>query len=1181
MPFLSSKSAALRLFLALFVLLMFTRCSWAGSSTVVISQVYGGGGSASALYNADYVELFNISATPQSLNGLSVQYISASGTTAALVISLPNVTLAPGQRFLIEGPGTCTATGCVTLPTADLTSTLAASGTAGKVYLSSSTTAIALTGGSCAAANVLDFVGYGATASCFEGAGPSPATTISLVAIRTNACTDTDNNAADFTAVATTATTPRNSTSTPTPCTGGSSTLAMTARANPASVFQGSSTLLTAAVSPATTPASTGVAVAADLSAFGGSTTQPLYDDGTNGDVTAGDNIYSYSLSVSNAASLGAATIVTSAVDAQLRMATSNISLVVLAPLALVPIHTIQGGTPGTAAYAGQNVMASGIVTGIRNNGFFLQARDTDIDSNPATPEGIFVHTATGNVPAAATIGTEIQVTGLVALYPPAGPLPGTELDNPSSFTVLSTSNALPAPIMLTMTNPSPAGGFAQLQRYQSMRVAVPSFTVTGPTGGALSEVNEIYTSTGQFWGTVTGIPRPVREPGLEILDPLTASQPATIPRFDDNPELFQVDSIALTPTPGPLDIATGTLLTGLSGVLDFSGGKAALDIDATARPVVSGGMTVVPVPAANAGEVTIGDQNFERFYNTVKGDTFGHNGDVAVTAAAYALRLSKASLAVRNVLRNPDILAVEEMESLANLNDLGAKISADAVAAGQTDPHYAAYLQDGNDVGVINVGFLVNPAKVNVVSVIQYGKATTTTGTSTILNDRPPLVLHAGIKRAGAPDYPITVIVNHLRSLNGVTDPTTTGINVRTKREQQAEFLANLTQGFQAAGEHVVVVGDLNTFEFNDGLVDSFGILKGSAAPANQDVLPGTTGLVTPNLVDAAPTDLTKGAYSYSFNGNAQTLDHFLVTADIAGITRTAPAHYDADFPAVLRNDPTRPEVASDHDGIVGYIAVPASAVSLAITPAAPFVGGNVTLTATVTGNSVTPTGTVDFLDGATVLKSGATISAGVATFSTTTLGAGAHTLTAIYSGDAVYPAATSAVSAITVVVPDFTLTVGSAQLTASSSMPAPTTAVNVGMINGFSSAVSFTCAGLPANSRCVFAPATLSASGSTTLTVQINTLLGDMHSPFDRIRGTEGVLACGLLALPFVLRRRVPVAARLLSLALLFGGLAGIVGCSGGTSGPVTPKGSTLVVVTATGAGVTHSASFTLVVQ
>ena len=51
------------------------------SSGVVISQVYGGGGNASAPYQNDFIELFNRGASAVSLNGWSVQYASATGTT--------------------------------------------------------------------------------------------------------------------------------------------------------------------------------------------------------------------------------------------------------------------------------------------------------------------------------------------------------------------------------------------------------------------------------------------------------------------------------------------------------------------------------------------------------------------------------------------------------------------------------------------------------------------------------------------------------------------------------------------------------------------------------------------------------------------------------------------------------------------------------------------------------------------------------------------------------------------------------------------------------------------------------------------------------------------------------------------------------------------------------------------
>ena len=69
---------------------------------------------------------------------------------------------------------------------------------------------------------------------------------------------------------------------------------------------------------------------------------------------------------------------------------------------------------------------------------------------------------------------------------------------------------------------------------------------------------------------------------------------------------------------------------------------------------------------------------------------------------------------------------------------------------------------------------------------------------------------------------------------------------------------------------------------------------------------------------------------------------------------------------------------------------------------------GASVTFTTTVTAASGTPTGTVTFMDGATTLGTG-TLSAGVATFSISSLAIGGHTITAVYGGDTNFTGSTS----------------------------------------------------------------------------------------------------------------------------------------------------------------------------
>src|SRR5262245_28757160 len=76
------------------------------SPDLVISQVYGGGGNSGAPFNADFVELFNRGSASRSLDGLSVQYASATGTgnlgaNSGQLVVLPSITVPAGGYVLI------------------------------------------------------------------------------------------------------------------------------------------------------------------------------------------------------------------------------------------------------------------------------------------------------------------------------------------------------------------------------------------------------------------------------------------------------------------------------------------------------------------------------------------------------------------------------------------------------------------------------------------------------------------------------------------------------------------------------------------------------------------------------------------------------------------------------------------------------------------------------------------------------------------------------------------------------------------------------------------------------------------------------------------------------------------------------------------------------------------------
>ena len=183
-----------------------------GSANLVVSQVYGGGGNSGATYKNDFVEIFNRGASSVSVANWSIQYASSTGSTWS-VTDLSG-TILPGHYYLVEeaaGTG-----GTTSLPTPDAQGTIAMSATSAKVALVNTRTALTC-GTSCVpSSSIVDFVGYGSSASSFEGSGPTATLSNTTAALRAGAgCTDTDNNASDFTAGAAS---PRNSATTPASC---------------------------------------------------------------------------------------------------------------------------------------------------------------------------------------------------------------------------------------------------------------------------------------------------------------------------------------------------------------------------------------------------------------------------------------------------------------------------------------------------------------------------------------------------------------------------------------------------------------------------------------------------------------------------------------------------------------------------------------------------------------------------------------------------------------------------------------------------------------------------------------------------------------------------------------------------------------------------------------------------
>jgi len=264
-------------------------------------------------------------------------------------------------------------------------------------------------------------------------------------------------------------------------------------------------------------------------------------------------------------------------------------------------------------------------------------------------------------------------------------------------------------------------------------------------------------------------------------------------------------------------------------------------------------------------------------------------------------------------------------------------------------------------------------------------------------------------------------------------------------------------------------------------------------------------------------------------------------------------------------------------------------ASVTLNVIPATPgltvtsspnpgFLSNPITFTAAISALSVLPTGTVTFYDGTTQIGSG-TVSAGMATCTTSALIAGAHSITAVYSGDSSYGPATSGM--ISETIQDFKLAESGGSVTAGpvTTYPLLITPVGGATLPG---AVIMSVTGTPLGVTPVFTPGTVTAnSGTTSVTLQMESpdQLGSRpaRGPFGS--GTLPV-ALGMFLLPFaaLMRKTACRWSKMVVLALMSAALAvGLTGCGGVI---LTPQTSTLTII-ATSGNLSHSITVSLTVQ
>lgn len=613
-----------------------------------------------------------------------------------------------------------------------------------------------------------------------------------------------------------------------------------------------------------------------------------------------------------------------------------------------VEIHDIQGDRLAGPLVNQPVLTLNNVVTGKGPQGFTMQVPDARADANPNTSEGIYVFTSsapTVNVGDLVNVsGTALEFNGL------------TEIGS-ATVTFVSAGNPLPAPVEFNATVPSPnpatptcVTSGSNYECFEFMRVRIADGLVSTGNQRFGSPATESYA---EVFVTANGR-RGVREPGL--LYPLvpTAGNLAA-GQWDGNPELFELDADYFGAVPVDTPITGGTRFTA-TGVLGYDFGD--YELWATEFSVTQAAQVPRPVRASHGStDLRIGAFNMLRYCDTTNN---GSGSDPCLaptpTVDGFNYKVARLSKYINEVLLLPDVLGVVEVENLAVLQALATRIQAD------TGVVYSARLEEGNDIGGIDVGFLVRNDRVTIGTVTQLGKTQTwndPTGSPTaLLHDRPPLLLEATFSANG--NIPFAVMVVHPKSRScvdqtgGATCVQADVDRNRLKRFNQGKYHAEQIQAFQLAhpGRILTVVGDFNDYQFSDGWTHMLGMMEGKYDDAaNLLDYTGNT-VVSPPLWNAVMSVPENERYSFLFTENfgmfqgfntrdlptQQSLDHALLSAsarslfagfDYGRADNDAPNEWERlcnvvpTAPATI--PPGCPNIAigvSDHDGLVFVLA-------------------------------------------------------------------------------------------------------------------------------------------------------------------------------------------------------------------------------------------------------------------
>jgi hypothetical protein len=341
---------------------------------------------------------------------------------------------------------------------------------------------------------------------------------------------------------------------------------------------------------------------------------------------------------------------------------------------------------------------------------------------------------------------------------------------------------------------------------------------------------------------------------------------------------------------------------------------------------------------------------------------------------------------------------------------------------------------------------------------------------------------------------------------------------------------------------------------------------VSGPAASNYRVILINGTLTITQNLaalvINVNSASRLYGQANPAFSGTVTGVipgDEVIVTY-VTNATPTSPAGNYA-IGANVSGRSAGNYIATIHPGTLAVTpAATTTTIATSGTPAP--TGTSVTFTATVATTVGVVAGTVNFSDGSTLLGTGTLNASGVATYSTSTLALGTHTITAAFQTNTNFTGSSASLTQV-MTAPTGTFTISASPATQYIKGAGATTyQVTLTSVGAFAGQINLACTGLPTDATCSFASnPTLTAGGTATVTMTVNTTVADASltkpamrnfSPADFAPITAAAVfpveLTGLGVFFAGLRRRKQLGTqkmRLLAIILFSLGILGLTGC------------------------------------